>query len=155
MGTSSDGTGASGRTPTQPEAQPNASANQRLAPLRGASNPARWGTPHSALPPHWEKPGAAPSERSGFLLLLGLAITRCLGSRATAKPLGGGREDGARLLLAGEALEAVWRPGRLAPAEPELAERHVAHQHRARGEQHRAPHPEQQRDALGAALDQR
>jgi hypothetical protein len=30
---------------------------------------ARWGTLHSAPPLHWEKPGAAPSDSSGFLLL--------------------------------------------------------------------------------------
>ena len=34
--------------------------------MRGASNPARWGTLHSVLPLHWEKPGAD----FGFLLLV-------------------------------------------------------------------------------------
>jgi serine/threonine-protein kinase len=34
------------------------------ARVRGTSNPARWGTLHSALPLHWEKPGAD----FGFLL---------------------------------------------------------------------------------------
>jgi hypothetical protein len=33
--------------------------------MRAASNPARWGTLHSVLPLHWEKPGAD----FGFLLL--------------------------------------------------------------------------------------
>src|SRR6187551_68668 len=33
--------------------------------MRGASNPARWGTLHSVLPLHWEKPGAD----CGFLLV--------------------------------------------------------------------------------------
>jgi hypothetical protein len=33
--------------------------------MRGASNPARWGTLHSVLPLHWEKSGAD----FGFLLL--------------------------------------------------------------------------------------
>jgi hypothetical protein len=38
--------------------------------LRGASNPARWGTLHSVLLLHGSKPGAALSDGSGFLLLV-------------------------------------------------------------------------------------
>jgi hypothetical protein len=37
--------------------------------MRGASNPARWGTLHSVLLLHGSKPGAALSDGSGFLLL--------------------------------------------------------------------------------------
>src|SRR5690349_6103006 len=96
------------------------------------------------------QPSKSPSNDAASALF----IARCSRWWCAPEPRRTRRQDGTGLLLAGEPLVPVRRPLGLAPAEPEATEGHITHEHRTRGEQHRAPQAEQHGDALGAALDQ-